>query len=90
MDGNLTSDEIRDWGSKIAASKKPTKKLHFIRMAPVIDGHDLPNAVFREIDGSNTMDHLIYVMEITYPLFYAWLVEQGAFKHGETGYVGII
>jgi hypothetical protein len=71
-------------------TKTKNTKLHIIKVAPIIDAINLPIAIFREIDANNTIDHLLYVMGITYPLFYAWLIEQGAFKQGEEGYVGII
>ena len=71
-------------------TKTTTAKLHIIKVAPIIDAINLPMVVFREIDANNNIDHLLYVMNITYPLFYAWLVEKGVFKFGEEGYVGII
>jgi hypothetical protein len=64
-----------------------------IKMAPIIEASLIPKVVLHEIvarEGVITLDTLIFVKMDAYPLCYKWLVEQGVFKYGEQGYVGIV
>lgn len=62
----------------------------FIRMAPLISIGDIPEEILLPMIGQPLTECLIDVTAKGYPEFYAWLVKQGAFKHGEEGWVGII